>query len=120
MPFGSLQNAGVFRIVNDVDDGRKAGNGLFRYGTAVDIGKHADRRAVYQDIAPAGSFKGRVINRFDTDPFRKFIEFRLRVRVSGYDDDRFGLMVKEVLDDGPGPAAGAEDDAVLIFYRMPA
>ena len=33
-----------------------------------------------------------------------------------YDDDGFRPVIEEILNDGPGPSAGPEDDTVLIFY----
>ena len=39
------------------------------------------------------------------------------MRSPRYDDDGFCPIIKEVLDDSPSPAAGTEDDAVLILHR---
>ena len=77
MALCGLQNAGIFRIVYDIDDGREPGHSRFRYGTTVDIGKHADRCAVYQDIAAARRFKSMIIDSFDADAFRKGFKVRL-------------------------------------------
>ena len=57
-----------------------------------------------------------IIDDVDPDVFRKSLEFRLRVGMPRYDDDGFRPVIEEILNDGPGPSAGPEDDTVLIFY----
>ena len=60
-------------------------------------------------------FKVLIVDSIGTDGLGEGVEFRLRVRMAGYDGNRLGTAVGQVLDDGSGTAAGTEDDAVLLF-----
>lgn len=117
---GGLQNLRVFRVIDDIDDSRKGGDDTFRCRAAVDVREHADWRAVDQDVAALRIFKVLIIDGIGTDGLREGVEFCLRVRMAGYDGNRLGSAVGQILDDGPGTAAGTEDDAVLLWMPIPA
>ena len=93
MAAGSLEKLRILRIVDDVDDSREGRDDPFRYGTAVDVGEHADRRAVDQDVAALGMFEILVIHRIGTNSLDKGVKFCLGMRMTGYDGNRLGTAI---------------------------
>ena len=75
MTAGCLQKLCIFRVINDIDDSRESGDEPFRYGTAIDIGEHADRRTVDQDVTALGVFQILVIDGIGANPLNKGVKF---------------------------------------------